>query len=181
MDMHPDTMPIPQIFGSFETGQPIANCKVCDQNLMETGTNYMIEKAFKNGETIFEHALCHTCYTAYHEAMSADSRLKILTYFEERLNMEERHTNLMEQHGTKHEKWISHCMVTGFPIREVDEYQLYGFCIDKELVFCGAPYALCGEVIEEITNLLSSETLGVMADLSQKLFGFDVPHDLLVF
>lgn len=157
------------------------NCKICNQDLMETGTNYMIEKAFKKGETIFEHALCLKCYTEYHEAMSEESRLKIRTYFDERANIDERHKNFMEWHGTKHEKWISHCMIKGFPIREVDEYQLYGFCIDKDLVFCGAPYVLCGNVIEEIMELLSPETLGVMAELSQKLFGIDAPHDLLVF
>lgn len=180
MDLHHDYLPVPEIFWSFETGKPLENCKLCNQDLMEPGTNYLIEKAFKNGETIFEHALCLKCYTECNESMSEDSRLKIRDYFAERANADERQKNLLEQHGTNHEKWISHCMVKGFPIREVEEYQLYGFCIDKDLVFCGAPYVLCGDVIEEILELLSAETLGVMNDLSQKLFGFDVPRELFI-
>ena len=181
MDVHQDYIPIPEIFWSFETGKPIARCKLCEGDLLESGTNYLIEKAFKRGETIFEHALCLPCYTECHQLMSVDSLLKIRAYFAERVDLDERQKNCIEQYGTKHEPWISHCMVTGFPIREVDEYQLYGFCIDQDLVFSGAPYVLCGDVIEEILELLSAETLGVMGDLSQKLFGIDAPHDLLVF
>lgn len=178
--MHEDYIPIPEIFWSFETGKPIRHCKLCGCDLQEPGTNYFIEKAFKNGETIFEHALCFSCYTACQESMSEDSRLRIRDYFAERVDMDARQEKYMASFGTDSEKWISHCMVKGFPIREVDEYQLYGFCIDKDLIFSGAPYAICGDVIEEILELLSAETLGVMYDLSQKLFGIDAPKDLLV-
>jgi hypothetical protein len=181
MDLHDDYIPVPEIFWSFETGKPMDRCKICDTDLMEPGTNYLIEKAFKSGETIFEHALCLNCYTECHESMSEDSRQHIRDYFSERVNVEDRQKQCMEQHSTNHEKWIAHCMVKGFPVREVEEYQLYGFCIDKDLVFSGAPYVLCGEVIEEILELLSAETLGVMSDLSRKLFGIDAPRDLLVF
>lgn len=178
--MHQDFLPIPDIFWSFETGKPIDHCKLCGRDLLEPGTNYLIEKAFKNAETIFEHALCLPCYTECHASMSEDSRTRIRDYFTERVDMDARQENFLASYGTKHEKWISHCMVKGYPIREIDEYQIYGFCIDKDLIFSGAPYMICGDVIEEILELLSAETLGVMSDLSQKLFGTDVPHDLLV-
>jgi hypothetical protein len=181
MDVHHDYIPIPEIFWSFETGKPITSCKLCGCDLMQPGTNYLVEKAFKMGETIFEHALCLDCYTECNQSMSEDSRLRIRDYFAERIDVDGRQEELLNAHGTNHEKWISHCMVKGFPVREVDEYQLYGFCIDKDLIFSGAPYVLCGDVIEEILELLSAETLGVMSDLSRKLFGIDVPHDLLVF
>ncbi|MDF7826151.1 hypothetical protein P4B35_19120 [Pontiellaceae bacterium B12227] len=181
MDLHHDYIAVPEVFWSFETGKPISHCKLCDCDLMEPGTNYLIEKAFKNGETIFEHALCLSCYTESHQSMSEDSREKIRDYFAEHVNMDERQNIFMEQYGTEHEKWIDHCMVKGFPVREIEEYQLYGFCIDKDLVFSGAPYVLCGDVIEEIMELLSAETLGTMNALSQKLFGVDAPHDLLMF
>ena len=181
MDTHQDYIPVPEVFWSFETGKPIAHCKLCGCDLLKPGTNYLIEKAFKNGETIFEHALCLSCYTQCHESMSEDSRIRIRDYFSARIDMDARQEKNMASYGTKYEKWISHCMVKGFPIREVDEYQLYGFCIDEDLIFSGAPYVICGDVIEEILELLSAETLGVMSDLSQKLFGIDAPRDLLVF
>lgn len=181
MDVHHDYIPVPEIFWSFETGKPIDTCRLCECDLMKPGTNYLIEKAFKKGEIIFEHALCLDCYTECNNAMSTDSRERISAYFAESTDMNERQDRLMDKHGTNVDPWISHCMVKGFPIQEVDEYQLYGFCIDKDLVFSGAPYVLCGDVIEEIIDLLSPETLGVMRDLSNKLFGVDAPHDLLVF
>lgn len=180
MDEHHDYIPLPEIFWSFETGKPIEHCSLCDRELIIAGTNYLIEKAFLKGETIFEHALCLDCYQKTHESLSEESRERISAYFSEHVDMNQRQDTLMEQHGTDLEKWIGHCMVKGFPVREVEEYQLYGFCTDKNLVFSGAPYILCGEVIDEILDLLSSETLGVMNDLSEKLFGIDAPKDLLV-
>lgn len=176
-----DYIQVPEEFWSFETGEPMKACRLCGRDLMMEGTNYLIEKAFKNGETIFEHALCLDCYTKCHEEMSDDSKIRIRDYFAERVDMNARHSTLFEKHGTKHNRWISHCMVKGYPVEECGEYQLYGFCIDKDLVFSGAPYVLSGEVIEEILDLLSSETLGVMSELSAKLFGVDAPKDLLVF
>lgn len=181
MDVYHDYIPVPEVFWSFETGKPFKQCRICECDLMEKGTNYLIEKAFKKGETIFEHAICLDCYTEYHQSMSAESHQRIQDYFAEHTNMNERQDQYMEKYGTKVDPWISHCMVKGFPTREVDEYQLYGYCIDKDLVFSGAPYVLCGDVIEELIELLSPETLGVMTDLSQKLFGIDAPKDLLVF
>lgn len=181
MDIHQDYTPLPEIFWSFETGKPIEKCRLCETDLMKPGTNYLIEKAFKKGETIFEHALCLDCYTESHNAMSSESRERIAEYFAAHTDMNARHEQFMEKYGTRHDPWISHCLVKGYPVDEVDEYQLYGFCIDKDLIFSGAPYILCGDVIEEIIELLSPETRGVMADLSQKLFGVDAPQDLLVF
>ena len=180
MDMHHDYIPLPEIFWSFETGKPIEHCSLCGRDLMVAGTNYLIEKAFLKGETIFEHALCLGCYQKTHESLSEESRARINAYFSEHVDMDRRQEALMQEHGADHEKWIGHCLVKGFPVQEVEEYQLYGFCIDQDLVFSGAPYVLCGEVIEEILELLSPETIGVMNDLSEKLFGIDAPKDLLV-
>lgn len=181
MDASPDSIPLPEIFWSFETGRPMQHCSLCGCGLMEPGTQYLIEKAFKNSETVFEHALCLSCYSDAHESLSQESRQRIEDYFAARVDINRRQRDFMEQYGTDHGKWIGHCMVKGFPVREVEEYQLYGFCVDHDLIFSGAPYVLCGDVIDEIMDLLSEETLGVMNDLSEKLFGIDAPKDLLVF
>lgn len=71
MDVHHDYIPLPEIFWSFETGQPMEHCSLCGCDLMVPDTNYLIEKAFKNRETVFEHALCLKCYTDAHESLSA--------------------------------------------------------------------------------------------------------------
>jgi hypothetical protein len=180
MDMPAEYIPVPEIFWSFETGQPIRRCGLCDCDLMEPGTNYLIEKAFRNGETIFEHALCMDCHTESVAQMSAESMQRIHSYFSEHVDMEKRYAQALEDYRTDHEKWISHCLVKRYPAQECGEHQLYGFCIDKNLIFNGTPYILSGEVIDEILELLSSETIDALGELSDRLFRLDAPKNLLL-
>ncbi len=181
MQTQPEPIPLPEIFWSFETGQPIKRCGLCDCNLLEADTPYVIEKAFNNGETIFEHALCLDCHAASVSQMSAESMQRIRAYFSERVDAEKRQLDGLEQFGNDHKRWLAHCMVKGYPASECGEYQVYGFCSRENLIFDVAPYLLSGEVIEEIMELLSSETVDALAEISDRLFGLDAPKDLLVF
>ena len=181
METYGEYIPVPEVFWSFETGRPLNRCKLCGCDLMTKGTNYLIEKAFRGGETIFEHALCIDCHMTCASELSIESRTRIEHYFQEHADFKTRLTHGLEQLGTDPEKWIGHCVVKGYPLRECDEYQLYGFCIDQDLVFTGAPYMLCGEAIEEIMDLLSPETLGAINELTDRLFGIDLPKDVLIF
>lgn len=155
-------------------------CSLCNCDLIAPDTNYLIEKAFANGETIFEHALCLDCHAVTVSQMSADSMQRIRTYFSEHVDMEKRHASALEQFGNDHQKWIAHCLIKGYPLQECGEYQLYGFCSGDQLTFNGSPYILSGEAVDEITDLLSSETAEALADISDRLFGLDVPKNLLM-
>ena len=179
METNPNHIPVPEMFWSFETGEPMCNCRLCDAELVESGQAYLIEKAFKNGETIFEHAICIPCYTRCQEELSIESRARIAAYFAEHADLEGRQQSMLDQLGTNHEKWLAHCIVKGYPIQECEEYQIYGFCAGGSLLFGGAPYMVSGEAIDEILDLLSNETLGVLEELSHQLFGIDAPKGLL--
>jgi hypothetical protein len=181
METNEDRIPVPEIFWSFETGQPIDRCSLCNRDLMEPGTNYVIEKAFRDGETVFEHALCLHCHCDCQGELSEESMERIQAYFAERVDLEHRPAEQLKKHGTDCAGWIAHCMVKGYPAAECGEYQLYGFCIDKDLVFNGAPYMLSGEVVDEIIDQLSDQTLGALGDISDRLFGIGAPQDFLVF
>jgi len=181
MPEHGNHIPVPEIFWSFETGKPIERCSLCNRDLTAAGTNYLIEKAFREGETMFEHALCLHCHVECVGELSAESLERIQAYFAEHADLENRPTRLLEQHGTDPARWLGHCMVKGFPIDECSEYQIYGFCIGRNLLFNGAPYLLSGEAIDDILELLSGQTLGALGDISDRLFGIDAPKELLVF
>jgi hypothetical protein len=181
MPVYDNYIPVPEIFWSVETGHPISHCSLCNRELMKPGTNYLIEKAFRDGETIFEHALCLQCHFQCEEELSVESTRRIHTYFAEHVDLKQRPIQCLEKFGTRHGRWIAHCMVKGYPIEECGEYQLYGFCIDKDLIFNGAPYTLSGEVVDEILDLLSNETLGALGAITDRLFGIGAPKDLLVF
>lgn len=179
MDPYNNVIPIPKDFWSVETEQPFQQCSLCDCNLLEEGTNYMIEKAVNNGETIFEYAMCFKCHAKLSSEFSEISKTRVRRYFEERVNLERRLDDLSVRYGDKYNKWVSRCMVTDKPRTECKEYQLYGYFVDQNLVFNGMPYLLCSEVIEELLTLLSSETLGTLNDFSDRLFGIDMPQSLL--
>ena len=76
--------------------------------------------------------------------------------------------------------WLDRCLIKGTSVDSLEEYQIYGFCIDRDLVFNGAPYVLSGEVIEDILKLLSPETRGVIDDYSERLFGLDMPQGFVM-
>jgi hypothetical protein len=71
-------------------------------------------------------------------------------------------------------------MIKGTPISKCEEHQIYGWFIDKDIVFTGLPYMLSGEVIDELLHLLSNETIGVLDDFSKKLFDIDIPKGLIL-
>ncbi len=176
----PEPIPLPKTFWSFETGQPIEKCGLCGCNLLNPDLHYVIEKAFKERETIFEHALCIDCHAVSISQMSIESMEHIRSYFSERVDTEKRQFEGAEQFSNDHEQWMAHCMVKGYPASECGEYQIYGFCNGGNLIFDVAPYLLSGEVIEEIMDQLSSETIDALSEISDRLFGLDAPKDLLL-
>lgn len=180
MNSYTDYDPVPEVFWSFETGEMFQRCRMCDIDLMIEGTNYMIEKAFRKKEVIFEYAMCLDCVQQMRNELSVQSRKLIDHYFDEHVDMEARRKHLIETYGRRTSSWINQCMVKGTPIAQCEEHQIYGYCIDKDIVFTGLPYMLSGEVIDELLNLLSNETIGAMDDFSEKLFGIDVPQGIIL-
>lgn len=181
MDIFADHIPIPEIFWSFETGKPISHCALCDCDLMTPGTNYIIEKAFKDSETIFEHALCLDCTIELRKEISTESIAQIKHYFETNADMPKRQEQCLSSDATDFKKWIGHCLIKGYPQEECGEFQLYGFCIDQDLMINGYPYILSGEALDEIIDLLSEKTLGALNHITERIFGIDAPKNIVFF
>lgn len=179
MNVYSDFYPVPKVFWCFETGEMFRRCHMCTIDLMIEGTNYLIEKAFRKKEVVFEYAMCFDCVQQLQETLSVQSRKLIENYFSEHVDLEERRKVLIEKHGRKPRSWIDKCMIKGTPMTQCEEHQIYAWCIDTDIVFTGMPYMLSGVVIDELLSLLSNETVGVLDDFSEKLFGIDVPQGLM--
>jgi hypothetical protein len=180
MKIYSDFYPVPNVFWCFETGKMFRRCRMCDIDLMIEGTNYLIEKAFRKKEVIFEYAMCFDCVQQMRGSLSVQSRKLINNYFHEHVDIEERKKTLIGKYGRRTRSWISKCMIKGTPISKCEEHQIYGWFIDKDIVFTGLPYMLSGEVIDELLHLLSNETIGVLDDFSKKLFDIDIPKGLIL-
>jgi len=160
----PSFIPIPKIFYSDLTDQPLTNCVTCDRNLIEKHEPYIIEKAFRYYQeydihnTIFEYIMCIPCAQKMNASMSKESLEKIQTYFGQ-LDMIGRKQKLIDEHGTDLDGWIDQCLIKETPRANMEEYQICAQCIGDQLVFDVLPYMLSHEASNEIVELLSAQTL----------------------
>jgi len=175
-----DSNLIPEEFWCFETGEPFQRCFMCSCDLMHEGTHYLVEKAFRKKEVLFEYAMCFECLQDIRKQLSNQSLKLIENYFDEHVDFVKRTNDFLEAYGPETRFWIDKCMIKGTPISECEEHQIYGWFIDESIVFPGMPYMLSGVVMDELLNLLSNETIGVLEDFSEKLFGIDIPQNFIL-
>lgn len=162
-------VPIPEVFYSAETGQPFGKCISCNCELGGDGTAYLIEKGFVKGETAFEYAMCFGCHQGLATELSPASMKRIEHYFGERIDLVNRRKEIVERDPANWEEWISHCVLSGKPLG--DEYQIYGQCDGGDLLLAYLPYAICGEELENIAQILSKETRERIDDFVDDFLG----------
>ncbi|MEO0454265.1 MAG: hypothetical protein AAFY98_09030, partial [Verrucomicrobiota bacterium] len=105
------------------------------------------------------------------EQLSIESRKSIHQFLQQRANFEERSRRLIEDAPSDFEAWTNHCVVNQTPIDREAEYHLYGLCQGSLLLFGQYPFAMSGQVVEEMTANLSEETRGWMDDFMGTHFG----------
>ncbi|MEP4077816.1 hypothetical protein [Haloferula sp.] len=162
-------VPIPKIFHSAETDQPFDKCISCSCELGGDGTGYLIEKGFVKEETAFEYAMCFECHQKIATELSPASMKRIEHYFGERIDLEERRSEITERDPKDWEQWISRCVLSGKELG--DEFQIYGQCDGGDLVLAYLPYAICGEELENIAQILSKETRGRIDEFVDDFLG----------
>ena len=170
MEVSPNYIEVPVQFHSFMEEGPFSKCTLCEEPLLEDGRQYLIHKAFHREEVIFEYAMCLPCRAKMQEELSVESIERINNYMEQ-FQIEKREEGLMRDHGPDVAEWLSHCLVTGQPIAEADEYHYYAFCDGPDLVFNGLPLALAGSVDEELNELLSKKTRDRLDGFVDEQFG----------
>lgn len=172
------SIPVPEVFWSFETEAPIRRCLVCDRDLIATGERYLIEKAFSKGEVVFEYGLCLACHASLMQELSENSLKLIRNYVEENVELEKRRKRISGEFNGTVRPWLRRCMITNQPVRETDDYQILGMCVGDELLLGDMPHAISGKAIEAIMNLLSDKTKGFMDDFTGQHFGVPTGADL---
>ncbi len=156
---------------------PFQQCTICGKNLLLDGTQYVIEKAIKKypgfgaQDVLFEYALCMDCLTNMHKAISEQSVKLTTEYFQSRVNLSARREQLLREAGLRLEAWLSHCLLTGLPQAELDDFHLYAHCDGGDLLFTYLPYLISAQAIDELAGLLSAHTRGVLDDFIDQHFG----------
>ena len=71
---------IPRLFYDSISNMPIAKCQVCEKRILETDTEYIIEKVYRKSlvsgkmEVMFEYAICFGCAMTMMSNYSAQSK-----------------------------------------------------------------------------------------------------------
>jgi hypothetical protein len=134
---------IPSEFHSEYEGRPFRTCTRCGEMLEEIAGGYQIFKLYRNGEAIYEYALCHPCHAGVLAEFSAESRRRLAEFHRERVSL-----NLG--------RWT--CAVCGNGRGEDREFSISGACEGRRLIH---ELMVCGRCRVGMEALLSRETRDV--------------------
>ena len=168
---------IPSIFHSFSEKQAFKNCISCNVQLVETDTEYLIEKAFRRypgfdtQDVIFEYAMCLNCAERMRQELSRESLRNIQDFFDQRVDFYGRRQEMLYEHALDCEAWLDRCIVTGKPRAELQEYQIYGHCRGDRFLFSYMPYMISDEAMDSMAGLLSEKTQGEIDRFIDDNFG----------
>lgn len=150
--------PIPREFHSEYEERPFQNCSRCGE-LLSIFDNYQINKAYRNGECVFEYCFCSPCRDSLLEEFSEESKINMLRHQEE---------NLREVHGT------GECAFCGKSKVEtpMKDYIITALCRETSLI---DSLMICEGCQLGMHELLSEKTRDVRRRFFEELPG--VPPD----
>lgn len=153
---------IPERFYSDLDRKPFERCLMCEASLLEEDRLYLIEKALKHynepqlESTVFEYAICLECADSFRNQLSEESRQNIDLFYQEKVDFESRFERLKDK---AEEDWLNQCLIHHQEAGSQGEVQIYAFCRGDRCLFREFPYMIRAEAMEEITELISKETL----------------------
>ncbi len=168
---------IPHILHSFDTDRPFDTCLVCGKELFMADEEYIIEKSFRRfseygaDDVAFEYAICIECVQNLNRSYSRESMQKLERYFSENVDFEARHENFYDQEDYEFLDWTAQCVVKGTPKEALREYQIAAHCRGSQMIYSHFPFVIGGAAMDEIIDLMSSETLNAMNDFVGNYLG----------
>lgn len=168
---------IPKELYPFKSDTPFCNCIECTKNIIENESGYLIEKAirrykeFNTEDVIFEYALCMECAMELKSQISEQSQQVLAEYFSNNFDLTERMMLLEEKELYSINDMTNRCPFKNIDIKDCDEYQIVAECKGNQLVVGLFPYSISHLALDEMADLLSTETLGFMNGFGEKHFG----------
>ncbi len=148
-------MKIPEKFHNSLEEAPFKTCNNCQKELINSNSEYLIEKAYKQfgqfeaEELLFEIAICMDCANTMRGSLSKESKNAVENFFMEKSMARKNQAGIDP---------MAECLLTGKPLTEMEEYQIYAYCQGDSIAMHGGYYVLSDDIIEAIQSLLSAET-----------------------
>jgi len=147
---------VPPIFHSFEKDEPFSQCIHCEKSFDDLSVPYTVSKVFKGPECVFEYAMCQSCRAEMSETFSPESRQKIDTFFNNKVNLADR--SLAMEDSENHTDWMRSCLTCGTPANEIKDYSMACMAFSGTLVFDPFPMMVCSQCERTIHKQLSKST-----------------------
>ena len=166
---------IPSLFFDSITGKPFKICQVCQKQLLDTNSNYIIEKVFRKNiasgkiEAHFEYAICFDCAMKLTQSYSKESKENLERYFRENVQEslnQQAPVNLASERDIQDH--LSKCSITGKTVTELEEYQIVGQFNGSYINPNMAPFMIGAGAMDDVSDLLSDKTLDEIDDFTGK-------------
>ena len=162
---------IPKIFKTYVSEEYFQNCISCNKFLLNDDSQYVIEKAIKNDHIEFEYAMCIDCAEKMRKKLSKQSLERIGDYFDKHVNMSDKISHLLKHGSNSVDECLSTCLINGSSINDLKEYQIFALCEGENLLLSFFPYMISNAAIEDMQDLLSSQTKDELDDFTGKYLG----------
>ena len=155
-------------FLKSDTQTPFDSCLVCAKDVISSGEDYFIERIMRKvpdfgvTETLFEYAMCMDCASNMKEEISEESMKSIEAFFILLIMSIDPFDRLINP--------LEKCLLTGKRIDDSLEFSYHAHCRGTEILESIFPYAVSDEAMDQISELLSKETLDELNDFKGKYF-----------
>lgn len=176
----PRFMDIPPLLFDSETNGPISFCKICGKDLIESDSDYLIQKSFRRfpehrlDEVVFEFAICSECNRRMHNELSEESKKMMEKYMEEEIHASDQITRIVmlsnEEEELDFHDLTGRCAVTGKSLDELNEYTIIAQGKGPRLVLGMLPLTVSFEAQEGLNELLSQKTRDFLDGFTKEHF-----------
>jgi hypothetical protein len=166
---------IPSLFHDSLNKTPFVRCQVCEKELIQSNSEYIIEKVFRKNavsskmEILFEYAICYSCALNLTNSYSKESKENLQRYFMEHMQDQFVFAS-QKQLNSEIDIYdqLSTCAITGKHVSELEEYQIVGRFRGGFLRKDELPFLIGNVSMDDVSDLLSNETLDNMDDFTGK-------------
>lgn len=150
----------PVDFHSDAACEPFKHCLICEEDLLNSGVPYSVEKAKKvleSGDeiTLYEMAICMPCAEQMNKRVSKHSR-QVMDDFFQSLDMDKMRQELMMSENP--DDWKAKCMISGKSKSEIKEYNIVAQMVNGRMMHGMPPMMIDLRVLEPLNDKLSEET-----------------------
>lgn len=144
--------PLPDELHSSYSGLPFEKCIDCERPLLDPPQPHLIQKILRDGEVVFEFALCMPCAENADAGMSEESRRNVEAWFEQ---------NTVAGLGRER------CNICGRE-RDDEEHVVFAMAVGGDIL--GSGHLFCSACTDDLDGLLSEATRRQMEDFTERNF-----------